>query len=107
MTQFDDRKKAFEAKFQRDQELQFKVKARRNRLLGLWVAEKLGLEGSDAEAYAKDVVVSDFTEPGDDDVLRKVTGDLHGKGVDVSERVVRQQMENLLVTAKHQVSEES
>jgi hypothetical protein len=106
MTQFNDREKAFEAKFQKDQELQFKVTARRNRLLGLWAAEQIGLDGQDAEAYAKDVVVSDFDEPGDDDVLRKVVGDLQGKGVDTDDATVRKQMDILLEKAKQQLADE-
>ncbi len=107
MTQFNDREKAFEAKFQRDQELQFKVKARRNRLLGLWAAEQIGLDGKDAEAYAKDVVASDFDEPGDDDVLRKVVADLQGKGADADEKAVRKQMAVLFETAKQQLAEDA
>ena len=106
MTQFNDREKAFEAKFQKDQELQFKVTARRNRLLGLWAAEQSGLDGQDAEAYAKDVVVSDFDEPGDDDVMRKVVGDLQGKGVDTDDATVRKQMDILLEKAKQQLADE-
>ena len=107
MTQFSDREKAFEAKFQRDQELQFKVKARRNRLLGLWAAEQIGLDGQDAETYAKEVVVSDFDEPGDDDVLRKVLDDLQGKGVDTNESAVRKQMAVLFEKAKQQLADEA
>ena len=102
MTQFNRREKAFEAKFQQDQELQFKVKARRNKMLGLWVAEKIGLSGGDADAYAKEVVVSDFDEPGDNDVVRKVMADLQGKDVEVSERAVRREMEILLDKAKQE-----
>ena len=79
MNTFDDRKKAAEAKFKHDQEFQFKVIARRNKLLGLWAAEKMGIAGDDAEAYAKQVVMADFEEPGDDDVVRKVRGDLTGR----------------------------
>lgn len=104
MTGFDDRKNAAEAKFKHDQEFQFKVTARRNKLLGLWAAGLMGLEGADADAYAKQVVVSDFDEPGDDDVLRKVFGDLKDKGHAVSEIEVRHQMEHLLTEAKIQVA---
>jgi len=107
MTQFNDREKAFEAKFQKDQELQFKVTARRNRLLGLWAAEQIGLDGQDAEAYAKEVVVSDFDEPGDDDVLRKVVGDLQGKGVATDDAAVRKQMDVLFEKAKQQLADEA
>ena len=77
---FNDREKGFEAKYLHDQETQFKITARRNKLLGLWAAEQMGLSGADAEAYAKEVVVADFEEAGDDDVLRKVLGDLVDKG---------------------------
>ena len=100
MTQFNDREKAFETKFQKDQELQFKVKARRNKMLGLWIAAKIGLDGADAEAYAKEVVVADFEEPGDEDVVRKVMADVQAKGLDVTERAVRREMDALLEKAK-------
>jgi hypothetical protein len=104
MTQFNQREKAFEAKFQQDQELQFKVTARRNKLLGLWVAQQLGLEGGDAEAYAKEVVASDFDEPGDDDVLRKVMQDMVAKNIEVTERSVRAEMDRLLGEAKREMA---
>ena len=103
---FDDRKKAAEAKFKHDQEFQFKVIARRNKLLGMWAADLMGISGADAEAYAKQVVVADFDEPGDDDVLRKVLGDLTDKGIDADEHKVRTEMDRLLETAKGQVSSE-
>ena len=105
MTTFDDREKGFEAKYKHDQETRFKVIARRNKLLGLWAADLLGLAGGDAEAYAKEVVISDFEEPGDDDVLRKVAGDLDGKGV--SEAEVRREMDRLVAVAEEQVAAES
>ncbi len=104
MTQFNQREKAFEAKFQKDQELQFKVTARRNKLLGLWAAQQLGLDGGDAEAYAKEVVASDFNEPGDDDVLRKVLQDLTAKNIDVTERSVRAEMDRLMGQAKSEIA---
>ncbi len=107
MAQFDERGKGFENKFKRDEELDFKVQARRNKLLGLWTAGLLGLEGADAEAYAKEVVVSDFDEPGDDDVMRKVHGDLVGKGVDMSEHLVRKEMDRLVSVAREQIMTES
>ena len=97
-----DRLKAFEAKFQQNLELRFKVTARRNKLLGLWAAGKLGMVGGDAEVYAKEVVASDFDEPGDEDVLRKVLGDLNGKGLNISEKTVRQEMGALMDKAKGQ-----
>ena len=107
MTQFSDREKAFETKFQKDQELRFKVTARRNKLLGLWAAEKMGLQGGAAEAYAKDVVVSDFEAPGDQDVLNKVLKDLTGKGIEISEHAVRHEMDRLFEEAKRAIAEES
>ena len=87
MTSFDDRRDAFERQFAHDEELRFKATARRNKLFGLWVAERLGKTGADAEAYAKSVVLADFEEAGDEDVLRKVRKDLEaaGKPVDESE----------------------
>lgn len=105
MTTFDNREKGFEAKYKHDQETQFKVTARRNKLLGLWTAEKLGLTGEAAEAYAKEVVVADFDEPGEEDVFRKVSGDLDGKGV--SEKDIRHEMERLVAVASEQVAGES
>ena len=103
MTTFSDREKAFEDKYKHDQELQFKVEVRRNKLLGIWVAEMIGLEGADAEAYAKEVVASDFEEPGDDDVVRKVMGDLEAKGQEMTEHRLRKKMDELLLEAKQQV----
>ena len=105
MTTFEEREKGYEAKFKQDQEFQFKATARRNKLLGLWAAGKLGLSGGDAEAYAKEVVVADFEEPGDDDVLRKVAGDLDGRGVGADE--VRREMDRLMAVAAEQVASES
>ena len=103
MTEFNDREKAFEAKFKLDEELRFKATARRNRLLGVWAGEQMGLNESEADAYAKEVVKSDFEEPGDDDVLRKVLADLQGKGVDTSERQLRKHMDELMNVAVEQV----
>ena len=103
MTAFDDRKTAAEAKFKQDQEFQFKIIARRNKLLGLWAAEKMGISGADAEAYAKQVVIADFEEPGDADVLRKVLVDLTDKGIATDEYKVRHEMNRLLADAKTQV----
>ena len=79
MTTFDNREKDFEAKFKHDAELKFKATARRNKLLGLWAAEQLGMDGDDADAYARQVIESDFEEPGEEDVFRKVFGDLEAK----------------------------
>ncbi|MDE0056939.1 MAG: DUF1476 domain-containing protein [Defluviicoccus sp.] len=105
MATFEEREKGYEAKFKRDQEFQFKTTARRNKLLGLWAAEKLGLSDGDAEAYAKEVVVADFEEPGDDDVLRKVVADLEGKDVGADE--VRREMDRLMAVAAEQVESEA
>ncbi len=98
MTTFDDRKDSFEKKFAHDEELRFKATARRNKLLGLWAAEKLGKSGPDAEAYAKSVVMADFEEAGDEDVLRKVRSDLEGSGA-VSEAQIRTAMQELMARA--------
>lgn len=104
MTTFDKREEGFEKKFAHDEELKFKAYARRNKLLGLWAAEILGKSGPDAEAYAKEVVLADFEEAGDDDVARKVIGDLAAKGV--SEVQVREKMNELLATAVAQIQAE-
>lgn len=101
MTAFNDREKDFEKKFAHDAELQFKANARRNKLLGLWVAEKLGKTGEAANAYATEVVMADFEEAGDDDVVRKVMADLGGTGV--SEADVKAAMARLLATAIEQI----
>jgi hypothetical protein len=106
MNSFSDREKAFEDKYKHDQELQFKVEVRRNKLLGLWAAELLDLEGEAAEAYAKEVIASDFDEPGDDDVLRKVLADLEKAKVDISEHRLRKKMDELREVAKHAVMTE-
>src|SRR5215204_4070714 len=89
MTTFDKREEGFEKKFAHDEELRFKANARRNKLLGLWAAEKMGLSGPAADAYAKEVVVADFEEAGDDDVLRKVRKDFDAKGVSQSDADIR------------------
>lgn len=103
MTGFNDREKGFEAKFTHDQELQFKVMNRRNRLLGEWAADLMGLRGDDAKAYAKEVVASDFDEPGDEDVYKKVSGDFAARNVDISEHLLRRKMEELIATARTQI----
>jgi hypothetical protein len=99
MTTFDKREEGFEKKFAHDEELRFKANARRNKLLGLWAAEKLGLSGDAANAYAKEVVMSDFEESGDNDVLKKVHADLAAKGLVQSEQDVRRAMTDLMETA--------
>ncbi len=104
MNGFDDREKGFEAKYKVDQEKEFKVTARRNRLLGAWAAELMGLNGDAADAYAKDVVASDFIKPGDSDVVEKVLADFGDKGVAVDETALRKKMEELLALAREQLS---
>lgn len=99
MTTFNEREKAAENKFAHDAELQFKATARRNKLLGLWAAEKLGKAGDEAEAYAKAVVMADFEEAGDDDVVRKLVADFAAGQVEVSEHVIRRTMDELLAKA--------
>lgn len=106
MDEFEKRKQAAESKFAHDEELKFKAIARRNKLLGLWAAEKMGLDGADAEAYAKEVVLSDFEEKGDHDVFRKVRGDFDANGVDQSDHQIQRTMEELLVKAAEQVQKE-
>ena len=103
MTTFDDRKDAFERKFAHDEELRFKATARRNKLLGLWAAEKLGKSGADADAYAKTVVLADFEEAGDDDVVRKVKKDFDAGGVAASEGEIKTRMIDLLEKAIDEV----
>jgi hypothetical protein len=104
MSQFDERKSAEESNYVRNEELDFKVTARRNKLLGAWAAGLMGLEGEASDEYAKSVVVADFEEAGDDDVFRKIKGDLDAKGVDVSEHQIRREMESLLETARAQLT---
>jgi hypothetical protein len=103
MTTFDKREEGFEKKFAHDEELRFKATARRNRLLGHWAAEKLGLTGDEAAAYAKEVVMSDFEEAGDEDVFRKVRKDFNAKGVDQSDHQIKRTMEELLGQAIEQI----
>jgi hypothetical protein len=103
MTQFDKREEGFEKKYALDEEQKFKAEARRNRLLGMWAAEKLGITGDAAIAYAKEVVAADFEEAGDGDVQRKVFGDLTKKGLAVTEAEVRVKMDELMATAIMQV----
>jgi hypothetical protein len=107
MSEFDRRKKGFEDKFAHDEELRFKANARRNKLLGLWAAEKMGLSGPDAEAYAKEVVLADFEEAGDEDVFRKVRGDFDERGVKQSDHQIRRTMEELMATAIDQIRNEA
>lgn len=103
MTTFDKREEGFEKKFALDEEQKFKAEVRRNKLLGQWAAEKLGMTGDAAAAYAKEVVAADFEEAGDTDVLRKVTADFAQKGVAISEGEVRVKMTELMAEAAAQV----
>ena len=106
MSSFDNREKDFENKFKHDQELQFKVMARRNRLFGEWAGGQMGLSGEALTAYAKDVVMSDFEKPGDEDVLEKVQGDMKAAGTDLTNERLRKQMDELMGEAKKQVMAE-
>ncbi|MFG1344589.1 DUF1476 domain-containing protein [Xanthobacter autotrophicus DSM 431] len=99
MTTFDKREEGFEKAFALDEESRFKALARRNKKLGLWAAEKLGLSGDEAQAYAKSVIVADLEEAGDEDVFRKLRGDFDAKGVDVSDHQIRRNMDEFLAAA--------
>jgi hypothetical protein len=103
MTTFDKREEGFEKKFAHDEELKFKATARRNKLLGMWAAEKLGMTGPDAEAYAKEVVAADFEEPGDGDVFNKIRKDLDAKKVAQTNEQIRKMMDDLMETAIMQI----
>jgi len=103
MSTFKDRENAFENKFAHDAEMQFKAEARRNKLLGLWAADLLGKSGDDAAEYAKEVIKSDFEEAGDEDVYRKVSGDLGGKA---DETTIRAKMAEYMIEAKAQLIDE-
>ena len=107
MTTFDDRERAFESKFAHDEELRFRVIARRNRLLGQWAARLMGLSDAEADAYAKDVIRADFEEAGDEDVIRKVIGDLTGAGVECDEAKVREALSHKEVEARRQIMEQT
>ena len=103
MGTFDEREKGFEAKFAHDADLEFRVTARRNKLLGLWAAEKLGLTDAESEAYAKSVVQADFEETGDEDVVRKLIGDLLKGGVETSDIEVREMLARKAAEARTQI----
>ena len=105
MTTFDDRERAFEAKFAHDEEMAFRVVARRNRLLGQWASARMGLTPEETDAYAKSVVQADFEEAGADDVVRKILGDLLAAGQDASEAEVRAQLEAQTIEARRQLIE--
>ena len=102
MAPFDDRERAFEAKFAHDQDMQFRISARRNRLLGEWAAERMGLTPEETDAYAKSVVQADFEEVGDEDVIRKLAGDLTAAKVDISDSEIREALNAKAVEARRQ-----
>ena len=103
---FNDREKGFEAKFKMDQEMEFKVDARRNKLLGVWLAEKLGLLESEYESYAKEVVLADLEEPGVEDIIRKVMKDVEERGANVTESDIRQKLDEFYSVAVKQIISE-
>lgn len=105
MTTFDDRENAFENKFAHDQEMSFRVTARRNKLVGQWAAAKMGLTAEETDSYAKSVVQADFEEAGDEDVIRKVLGDLLAAGVDASDEDIRKALSDQTVEARRQLME--
>ena len=107
MTTFDKRKDAYESKFAHDEALRFKAEARRNKLLGLWAAGLLGKSGEEADSYAREVVRSDFDEPGDEDVFRKIRADFDAAGVDQSDHQLRRTMDDLMEEAIKQVQNQS
>jgi hypothetical protein len=106
MTTFEDREKGFERKFAHDEELKFKATARRNKLLGLWAAEQLGLSGDEAQAYAREVVKADLAEPGDEDVFRKLRSDFDAKGVVQSDHQIRRMIGEMMAQAVSQIEAE-
>ncbi len=103
MTTFDDRERGFESKFALDQEQEFKAIARRNKLLGLWAAEKMGLNADRAEEYGRAIVKADFEQPGEEDVYRKIAQDFVGAGLTVSEGEIRRKMDELSSVAREQI----
>ena len=103
---FEKRQKGFEAKWAHDEELRFKVYARRNKLLGLWAAAEMAVTGPAADSYAKEVVASDFEKAGEEDVFEKIRRDFDAKGIAISDHIIRRKMEELLETAKHQIEAE-
>jgi hypothetical protein len=105
MTTFDDRERAFENRYARDQEMQFRILARRNKLLGQWAARLMGLTEVEAESYARDVVRADFEEAGDEDVIRKVLGDLTSAGVECDDARIREALAHKSVEARRQLME--
>ncbi len=107
MTTFEERQKGFERKFALDEELKFKATARRNKLLGLWAADKMGLSGDEAQAYAREIVKADLAEPGEEDVFRKIRADFDAKGVAESDHQIRRTMGELMADALTQIESEA
>ena len=107
MTTFEEREKGFERKFAHDEELKFKATARRNRLIGLWAADKMGLSGDEAQAYAREVIKADLAEPGDEDVFRKVRADFDAKGVQQSDHQIRRMIGEMMGEAVRQIEAEA
>ena len=107
MSQFDDRERAYEAKFAHDEEMNFRIVARRNRLVGEWAARKMDLSEEETSSYAKDVVRSDFESAGDDDVIRKVLGDLTSAGIETDEAEIREALGHKMVEARRQIIQEN
>ena len=107
MTQFDDRERAYEAKFAHDEEMNFRIVARRNRLLGEWAARKMGLSEEEAASYSKDVVRADFESAGDDDVVRKLLGDMTSAGVTTDEAEIREAIGHKMIEARRQIIQEN
>ncbi|MHA6719789.1 DUF1476 domain-containing protein [Sphingomonas sp. RS6] len=105
MTAFDDRERAFEAKFARDEDMAFRITARRNKLLGQWAAARMGLTPEETDAYAKAVVQADFEEAGDEDVIRKLLGDMLAANVEIDDATVRRAIEEKTVEARRQLME--
>ncbi len=105
MTTFDDRERAFEANFAREEDMAFRITARRNKLLGQWAAAKMGLTPEETDAYAKAVVQADFEEAGDEDVIRKLLGDMLAANVEIDDATIRRQIEEKTVEARRQLME--
>lgn len=104
MTTFDERERAFEAKFAHDEEMQFKAVARRNKLAGLWAAERMGMSPAEADAYAGEVIKADFEEAGDGDVIRKIRGDLEARGIAIDDQEIIAKLAECLIEAKAQLA---
>ena len=107
MTQFSDRERAFETKFAHDEDMKFRITARRNRLLGEWAARQMGLTDAESESYAKDVIRADFEEAGDNDVIRKVLGDLTAAGIEIDEEKIAEALRNKEIEARRQIIEQT